>query len=50
MIRSIFHALIIRITCIEHQKMQYNFNDVFLLYYSSQHISDTHVAIFRVIS
>ena len=50
MICSILHALIICITCIKHQQMQYNLNDVLLLYYSHQHISATHVAIFRVIS
>jgi len=50
MICSIFHALIIYITCIKQQQIQYNFIDVLLLYYSNQHISATHVAIFRVIS
>ena len=36
------------IQCIKDQQMHFNFIDVLLLYYGYQHVSTSHVAIFRV--
>jgi len=43
-------AQVTRIKCIKDKLIQFNFNDVFVLYYGHRHVSTTHVAILRVVS